>query len=248
MIETIECFSWGDFKQRLKDSVYNGERIARGKYLFRGQGDANWELSSSFDRAYSEVEVDKRNQIEKLLIDNFKKECEADENYRTILSDDISTIALAQHFGVPTRLLDWTESPYIAAFFAFQGHFYSTVFQESIGTSVAIWILYKDSYIWSESTGVQLISPESWNNERLRTQYGWFTLSKTPFPNLEEYANHFEDADIALRKIVLPADLAGEAIPDLDLMGINHGTLFPDLEGRARAAIVKTLLYFEENT
>lgn len=245
MIQRTNCPTWSEFKDLLAREIYSGGPLARGDFLFRGHGSSDWQLAPSFDRAFVEFEGAQRDQLEDELIRTFKKECEPDPRYRELLASEIETLALAQHHGLPTRLLDWTESPYVAAFFAFQGHFQDSMFGRRLGENVAIWVLNPKSYVWSERRGVQLVSPPSWDNERLRRQSGWFTLSRTPFRNLEDYVRQFKDADNALRAIVIPSKEATLAIPDLDLMGINHASLFSDLEGRARSAVTKTLLRIE---
>lgn len=246
MIEHIECSTWSEFKATLSQTIYLNEPASRRRFLFRGHGNSEWQLAPSFDRAFIDYIGGERDQLEDELIANFKKECEADNKYKDLLEDEVATLALAQHHGLPTRLLDWTESPYVAAFFAFQGHFQDAMFGRHLGETVAIWILNPRNYIWSEKRGVRLISPASWDNERLRKQAGWFTLSRTPFRNLVEYVEQFKDADDALRTIIMPSSEAKVAIPDLDLMGVNHGNLFPDLEGRARSAVTRTLLTFRK--
>lgn len=247
MIEPVECSTWANFKAILSSLIYRNEPASRHMYLFRGHGSAEWELAPSFDRVFIEFQGGVRDKLEDELVANFKRLCEGDARYRELLEDDVSTLALAQHYGLPTRLLDWTESPYVAAFFAFQGHFQDAMFGREMGDTVAIWVLDPQSYIWSPRRGVQLISPAAWDNERLQKQAGWFTLSRTSSKTLVDYFKSFPDAGDALRQITLPATEAQYAIPDLDLMGINHGSMFPELEGRARSAVTRTLLSFRKN-
>lgn len=238
----IECPSWAEFKRILSVQIYKGEPASRRKFLFRGHGNSEWDLAPSFDRVFVDFKGPRRHQLETELISNFKKECEGDKDHKDELSDDVLTLALAQHYGLPTRLLDWTESPYVAAFFAFQGHYQDAMFGKKLGKTVALWVLNPESYIWNETWGVKLISPASGDNERLRKQSGWFTLSRTPKNNLVDYVEEFDDAGDALRVILVPSSEARIAIPDLDLMGINHAALFADLEGRARSAVTRTLM------
>lgn len=242
MAGLIECVSWAEFKTLVAERIYQGLPAARHSYLFRGHGNTEYQLSPSFDRAFLEYEGADRDLLEERLLAHFKKECEADDTCRMLMGKDITTLALAQHYGLPTRLLDWTESPYVAAFFAFQGHFQDSIFGRPRGSNVGIWILDPKSYVWSPKRGVQLISPASWDNERLRKQAGWFTLSRTPFRNLTDYVAQFPDASDALTQVSIPSSEARLAIPDLDLMGINHAHLFSDLEGRARSAVTRTLM------
>jgi len=214
----------------------------RGKFLFRGQRDETWELSTTFHRTFKDTPSHRHGELKKSLVKNFRKECEHYPEYRNQIEDDIGCLALAQHHGLPTPLLDWTESPYMAAYFAFQEHL------RNDGTPtkrVAIWIIdTKATRFWSEDTGVELISPPAWHNERLRRQLGWFTYAKGTHPNLEKYvvAMNPTAGENPLRKVTLPASQAQRALSDLDLMGISARELFADLAGAARNAYVRTVL------
>ncbi|MCA9048049.1 MAG: FRG domain-containing protein [Planctomycetaceae bacterium] len=95
MIRETTCKSWGQFKELLAGQIYGGEPAGRRDFLFRGHGNSNWPLAPSFDRAFVDFHDRGRDKLEDDLIENFRKECEAEEKYRDILSDDIQTLALA---------------------------------------------------------------------------------------------------------------------------------------------------------
>ncbi|HEV8484526.1 MAG TPA: FRG domain-containing protein, partial [Blastocatellia bacterium] len=144
-------------------------------------------------------------------------------------------LALGQHYGLPTRLLDWTESPYIAAFFAYNSRALWGVTDQSI----VIWVLDTSYPIWSGHYGVEIIDVPSFGNKRIRNQSGKFTLSKTPFPDLESYVAAHGDEGKPLRKFLLPAPEFSKALSDLDAMGIHHGTVYPEIEGAAQMALFR---------
>src|SRR5262245_24247773 len=117
------CDSWPDFKVRVFSDLYGdtGGRFVRGKYLFRGQGSARWFLDTTYDRWYLGPE-ELRLEIADRLLDQFIVECEREDLPDRARDDRALMRSLAQHHGLPTRLLDWSQSPYVAAFFAFSGH------------------------------------------------------------------------------------------------------------------------------
>ncbi len=245
MYKTIEYETWSDFKSSIFKQLFGGNSIERGRFLFRGQRSPEWVLAPTFDRSFPSATGRERSRLERELIEHFKQECEDDSSLKEILSDEVATMALAQHYGMPTRLLDWTESPYIATFFAFQhavSAFHGTIDDLKPDDKVAIWAIDTDHYIWSESQGVQIVGPQTWDNDRMRNQSGKFTLSRTPFRSLQEYVENCEDAKDALVLFLIPIHQAQIAISDLDLMGINNTTMFADLAGKAMTAISKVVL------
>lgn len=82
----------------------------RSPYVFRGMSDASWPLQTTLERLGSPAEW-----VEKPLIRAFEKYAPGNLVAR---SSDWQNLAVAQHNGLPTRLLDWTVSPLIAAHFA----------------------------------------------------------------------------------------------------------------------------------
>jgi hypothetical protein len=182
-------------------------------------------------------------------LENFRKETEAkDDLPPAVRRDRYQLLGLARHHGLPTRLLDWTESPYIAAFIAYSGRLFRQEArnQEGDDPDVAVWALDSGSRIWSSEFGVEIIDVPSESNLRLRHQTAKFTYLKATYDTLEEFAQQWEGeeevSEPVLRKYVIPASQAEAVLADLDLMGINYSRIFPDLEGFALAAFMRTSL------
>jgi hypothetical protein len=91
-----------------------------GKWLFRGVL-SDWELKPSLQRACEDwnVPMSERLAVEKRLLREFKRAYPPrSETPAPSYEDNLAWLALMQHYGAPTRLLDWTFSPLVAAFFA----------------------------------------------------------------------------------------------------------------------------------
>jgi hypothetical protein len=178
-------------------------------------------------------------QIADELLNRFKRSLEGYMIPTEARASDSMLLALGQHYGLPTRLLDWTESPYIAAFFSFN----RSALWGAQDQQVVVWVLDSDNPIWSTHYGVEIIDVPSFGNQRIRNQSGKFTLSKTPFASLEDYVQAHGDSG-ALQKYMLPASESTKALADLDAMGIHHGTVYPEIEGAAQMALFRTVAKF----
>ncbi len=103
--------TWLDLHDKLFRSVWQPEiRRFRAQLAYRGLSDADYELTTSLMRLGPGYE-----HMEKHLLRNFRKYA-----HRDAVDDDSSWnwLTMAQHHGLPTRLMDWTFSPYVAMHFA----------------------------------------------------------------------------------------------------------------------------------
>lgn len=233
----IKAGSWAEFKSLVISDQFPDHQFRRGRFLFRGQGDAGWPLEASFDRWYK-GDPAKKLAVASRLIESFKQECEQSDLPHTFGDSPEAWLSLAQHSGLPTRLLDWSESPYVAAFFAFSNHIRSS--QINLTKNVAVWVIDRTSHIWAEENGCAVFRVPSFGNLRLANQQGWFTNLKSPQKALEEHVARFGISEQAtFRKYLIPVNEMRAAIADLDAMGINYARIYPGLEGNARAAEVR---------
>jgi hypothetical protein len=235
-VRVISYRNWAKFKRDLFVELFGPRPFQQGVYLFRGEGDADHSLTSVFDRRFAQLPLARRVALWERLVEEWRAACREEERPEAD-GDEASLLALGQHHGLPTRLLDWTASPYVAAYFAFTAHFV-----EAIATDrVAIWVLHLDNPVWATSAGVEVLRLPARVNVRLRRQSGRFTLCRAAVASLEEYVERFATGT-ALTKCVLPAGEARVVLADLDAMGINSHGLFPDLDGLANVALLRAVL------
>jgi len=230
-VKSLLYKNWHDLKSDYIDDIYGKRGFSRGEFAFRGQASEAWSLTPSYDRQFSDPSKAVK------LIDYYKHYSAFDDHDMDGSQRDIFLVAHAQHSGVPTRLLDWSESPYVGMFFAFSE--YISNLANSSDATVAIWALNLSSNLWQEENGVKLVRLSSTKgNLRIRNQEGLFTLLSTPQHSLESYVAQFEEQEIPpLIKAIVPANNAAVALSELDAMKINPSTMFPDTEGYARASV-----------
>jgi hypothetical protein len=112
IIWTVKVDSWSEIDKYFK----------RGGWLYRGQRSADWNLETSFERLCqrNSIPFDKRKTFESELIREFQRGLYQYESDSPSLTSKIEWLALMQHHGAPTRLLDFTYSLYVAAYFALE--------------------------------------------------------------------------------------------------------------------------------
>lgn len=142
--------------------------------------------------------------------------------------DDWDLLVIAQHFGMKTRLLDWTSNPLAALFFACNDWKKGDVYVYALDANRYL----KEPQKGPFDTGrTQVIRPKL-NNPRIIAQHGWFTAHKyskssKKFAPLEKNNEISESA----QEIKIPEDTREKLLKSLDRHGVSSRTLFPDLEG-----------------
>ena len=125
-VETIRIETW----QRLESLLFKDEwpelNRHRTRRVFRGLTDSGFKLTTTLQRLGGTPR-----QLEHRLLRQFKKYAHRDV---TLGDSDWHWLAVAQHHGLPTRLLDWTNSPFVALHFA-------TADWPNSGTDGAVWAL-----------------------------------------------------------------------------------------------------------
>ena len=243
--EEIRIRTWDDYQRVLAERQLDG-------WAFRGQASSEWPLYSSLSRYLRSFGIHVRAWAEQeaRIIRIFRRKAHLFLTHTPAEGDTFEWLALMQHHGAPTRLLDFTWSPYVAAFFAL----------EHATSEAAVWLMHprvvrahaereledagvdgKSLGTWFEGVFERLHLRNIYRivnlgeafrmNQRLIAQSGTFATPGVLDVPLEELVPH--EAIIKLR--IDTKRTRDAAMRDLYLMNMTHATLFPDLDGLARS-------------
>lgn len=239
------------------EAVESLRREAGTALWFRGCSSADYTLVPSLyrQRRNSKAEPQDLSDLESRIVARFRDRSlpYSDQD----LSDGLRTLFFMQHYGVPTRLLDWSENPFVGLYFSIINPRYELRSGRRIYASPAIvWVL--DPTTWNrnalahmsynggaldandeqigpyESIGYLDALPEpplalngAYNSQRIIAQRGAFVIFGKDRQSMAEMSQSRN----SLHKIVILKSVIDGMREALLASGITEGTLFPDLEG-----------------
>ncbi len=214
-------------------------------FWFRGNANLTWKLTPSALRHRTPPERKKALD----LLSDFKRFSEMKIPNIPAKADEFKWVQLAQHYGLPTRLLDWTRNAAIALYFACQQYIDGggnekdgAVFllnpinlnRASFPKDARIFEPHKDSELiekYLDLDGEQIpkglkaiaINP-IWNSERIMLQQGVFTLHGSRYFTL---TNKHESSLVYLK---IEREVKMELLDELERIGVNEMSIFPEAE------------------
>jgi hypothetical protein len=251
-MDDIRVSSWTELNDVLYERSWR-EEIARHRttFAFRGVGNTSHDLATSLSRLGAEG-----CRLEGHILRNFRKYAQRD----AAAGDSMwNWLAVAQHHGLPTRLLDWTYSPYVALHFA-------TEHLDDFDRDGVVWCIdyvrakeflpkrltellhdegsdaFTAAMLASAASSLReldalakepfllFFEPPSLD-ERIVNQFALFSLLSSPEASLDEWISRHEEL---VRRVVIPASLKWEVRDKLDQANITERVLYPGLDGLGR--------------
>jgi hypothetical protein len=243
--------SWEAFLDMITDSPLSN-------WAFRGQRDATWPLFSALSRYLLTFGIHPQawQAQEARILRIFKRKAHQFLHHIPPPDDDLQWLALMQHHGAPTRLLDLTWSPYVAAFFALERATGDTAvwafnpaaisYPPAIQLREDLTIHPRElnprapgrlhQHFLEADTPVLWIGEPEMMNLRLTAQSGTFAIPGTLRQPLEVILSNYPHPHETVVKLILPsARIREKGLRELYRMNTTRATLFPDLDGLARS-------------
>lgn len=258
-IQTIHPKSFTDFVAEIESLQSKAEK----SLWFRGSDKSRYKLLPGFYRRYAKgVSKKTDSKLEKQILTRFEQRSLPFLDRNLGDENKWDTLFLMQHYGIPTRLLDWTENPFIALYFAVMGA------KPSGGraggrydSNVCVWALdpikWNKQALSNQSFEGRILAPGdeeikaynpgrdfsgeypvcmygTHNSRRIVAQRGVFTVFGVMQVAMEKLYRGRQFADDCLIKIEINKRYIGKIKKSLLGYGITESTIFPDLVGLAQ--------------
>lgn len=239
------------------------EGLSAVPHWYRGCRDTSNPLLPGLYRHPTKKQIEELLQLEDELLAWFRRKSVPYQTRQ--LNNAWEYLFFMQHYLVPTRLLDWTENPLVALYFALTGACGNWAKEMPESTDAAVWVL--NPGVWNQKAleeigyerGVLTVEDEqlnghkpghpldqmrtkpvalhgTHNSPRIVAQRGTFVIFGKDTRPMEEICGALDFPTGALVKLSIPAESIASLLRSLAKVGITDSLVFPDLQGLALEA------------
>lgn len=239
--------SWTEFDQFVRNKKFR-------RWVYRGHTDAKWSLESSLYRLFKDVrtvtrasrgkpKILSRSSHERVAIQKFMATARQYDMVLPTDNDPLEWLAIMQHYGAPTRLLDATFSPYVAAYFSIENGtgdtavfcFRQRVFQELDEDYFRTNVNEIYSNILTQRENIIYVYEPRHTTPRLLAQQGLFLVPSSLTRSHNEIIEIYNLTKNDAVKLIIPAKLRDDGVHHLRSMNISSTMLFPGIVGFCRS-------------
>lgn len=240
-------------------------------FVYRGHSDSTWDLDSTLERVLgSKWSAENARKFEDRSLSTFMSKYHIYNGAEHTPTSKLCWLSVMQHYGTPTRLIDFSESPYIALYFALETYSplsnkdislfaldYTSIMEQSIK-----YIMTKDSGFKETRSSIssnpdrifeQVVDRFSYDilwiteplelNARIDRQSGTFLLSGNREKTINSIINSKIYENCPMYKITIDKSLYTNCYALLRKMSINSKSIYGDLSGLARSIRMELQTY-----
>lgn len=201
---------------------------------FRGHSSVDYKLKPSIGRLFKDGEEQSMLQFEKNIFEDFKQKSQMFTDTRP--RSDLEYLYLAQHYGLPTRLLDWTYNPLVALYFACCSN------PDNDGVVFRCFpYIIKEFDLSTDDIfsypGIALLTPNL-TNVRYKNQNGLFFLYPKPWE---------ENYQSVTNKYIIPAGSKGQMMNKLNKIGFTRSFIMPSLDNLCKDIVEQYKIRFQRH-
>ena len=216
--------------------------------LFRGQADSDWKLEPSLCRIARAQKLTKQHtiELEKKALMEFQQHAYNLVSPNLVSEDIVSWWGLMQHYGAPTRLLDWTGTPYVALYFAvvdrwdcdgavwmFEAEALNRGIRQKYGSPIPDAEDCAEMLLPNDSDAIYSFRRKKLT-DRMIAQQGGFTVCKDVLGNHPQLIKSSSIKNIQI-KFIIPRELKPKFLDRLRRMNVTANALFPGVDGLGKS-------------
>lgn len=252
------------------ESLIRELNVLPNHFVYRGQANADWAIESSLERTIGpKWSKENAKKFEDFSLQQFQSKFHLYDSENVGPDSKLGWLAIMQHYGVPTRLVDFTESPYVALYFALENYSpqgkhdlsvfaidYTATMERSLGeikkhdgnfAETRETLHGKRDLVFEEvvdrfSYDIAWITEPRLMNARLDRQSGSFVLSGNSGNKIQLILGSDVYADVKMIKFRIAHPLYQQIFALLRKMNITSKSLYGNLDGLARSIRMEMLV------